>query len=67
MSLRFYPVDQLNKIEAKRKIEDSLKSNFFYFSREWPYKDVKPRIIAEEYMEDETGELKDFKFFCFNG
>ena len=58
---------QLNKIEAKRKIEASLKSNFFYFSREWPYKDVKPRIIAEEYMEDETGELKDFKFFCFNG
>lgn len=54
---------QLNKIEAKRKIEASLKSNFFYFSREWPYKDVKPRIIAEEYMEDETGELKDFKFF----
>lgn len=35
---------------------------------EWPYKGVKPRIIAEEYMEDEkTHEMRDYKFFCFNG
>lgn len=35
---------------------------------EWPYKGVKPRIIAEEYMEDEkTHELRDYKFFCFDG
>ncbi len=58
---------KLDLKKAKNKIEASLKSNFFYFSREWPYKNVKPRIIAEKYMEDETGELKDFKFFCFNG
>ena len=37
-------------------------------NREWPYKNVKPRIIAEQYMVDESGtELKDYKFFCFNG
>ncbi len=36
--------------------------------REWPYKNVVPRIIAEEYMEDKkTKELRDYKFFCFNG
>ena len=36
-------------------------------AREWPYKNVPRRIIAEEYKEDEFGELRDYKFFCFNG
>ena len=54
--------------EARKKIEKSLKSNFFWVGREWPYKNVKPRIIAEEYMEDETDhELRDYKFFAFDG
>ena len=45
-----------------------LKRNYFLNHREWPYKDVKPRIIAEEYTVDESGyELKDYKIFCFNG
>jgi len=53
---------------AKKKIEASLRTNFYLIGREWPYKDVKPRIIAEKYMEDcETRELRDYKFFCFNG
>lgn len=53
---------------ACRKINKSLKTNYFYFGREWPYKDVMPRIIAEKYMEDSsTGELRDYKFFCFDG
>lgn len=59
---------KLNLKEAKRKISKSLKTNYYYHSREWPYKNVKPRIIAEQYMVDESGtELKDYKFFCFNG
>jgi len=38
------------------------------YAREYPYKSVKPRIIAEEYIVDESGyELKDYKFFCFHG
>ncbi len=58
----------LNMSEAKEKLEKSLKYNFYWAGREWPYKNVKPRIIAEEYMEDpETEELRDYKFFCFNG
>lgn len=54
--------------KAKKKINKSLKRNYYYIGREWPYKNIKPRIICEEYMVDESGvELKDYKFFCFNG
>ena len=60
--------DELNFAEARKKINRCLKTKYFYSGREWPYKNVKPRIIAEQYMEDcETGELRDYKFFCFNG
>ena len=59
---------KLDKCKAKLKIEKSLKHDYFKWGREWPYKDVKPRIIAEEYMEDNTlHELRDYKFFCFGG
>lgn len=60
--------DLINKKEIKEKMQKCLKINYFYGGREWPYKNVKPRIIAEEYLEDEsTKELRDYKFFCFNG
>ena len=60
--------DELNFAEARKKINRCLKTKYFYSGREWPYKNVKPRIIAEQYMEDcETGELRDYKFFCFDG
>lgn len=52
---------------AKTKIEKSLKRNYYWSSREWPYKHVKSRIIAEKYMVDIAGDLKDYKLFCFNG
>ena len=53
---------------AKRKINKSLSTNYYYHGREWQYKNVKPRIISEKYMEDsKTSELRDYKFFCFNG
>ena len=59
---------ELDKIKAQKKLEKCLKMNYYYQNREWPYKDVNPRIIAEQYMEDESGyELKDYKFFCFDG
>ena len=57
-----------DKETAKKKLKKSLKRNYYWHGREWPYKNVKPRILAEEYMVDESGyELKDYKFFCFNG
>lgn len=56
--------------KAKREMTKWLKKNPFWANREWPYKNVKPRLIAETFMSDgrteETG-LTDFKFFCFNG
>ncbi len=54
--------------EAKKKLKKGLDRNLFWYGREWPYKDVKPRIIAEPYMEDgKAHELIDYKFMCFNG
>lgn len=54
--------------EARVKIKSCLKRNFYYHGMEWPYKNIKPRIICEKYMVDESGtELKDYKFMCFNG
>lgn len=53
---------------ARKKLESSLKRNYYWLSREWPYKQIQPRILAEEYLEDcEKGGLPDYKFFCFDG
>ena len=56
-----------DKQKAKEKLESALKENIYVTWREWPYKDVQPRILAEEYMEEEDGSLDDYKFSCFNG
>ncbi len=58
---------KFDKAAARKKLEKSLRHDYYKTSKEWPYKNVKRRIIAEEYMEDESGELKDYKFFCFDG
>ena len=53
---------------SKKKIDDCLKNNYYYAWREWPYKNVKPRIIIEKYMaEDKKNDLIDYKIMCFNG
>ena len=54
--------------ETKNKLNKCLKRNFYYPTREPQYKNIKPRIIGEKYMVDESGiELMDYKIFCFNG
>ena len=59
---------KLDIAAAREKINKCLKKEYFWGTREWPYLAVKPRIIAEAYMEDEkTAELRDYKFFCFDG
>lgn len=59
---------QFDKKMAKNVIEKDLKRNYFWGGREWPYKHIKPRIIAERYIIDHaTGSLDDYKFFCFDG
>lgn len=53
---------------AKKILQSKLKQNYFKIGREWPYKNVTPRILAEQYIEgDHDGDLYDYKFFCFNG
>ncbi len=60
---------KLDKKEAEEKLNRCLKTNFYKVGREWPYKNVPRRIIAEEYIEPDpnTNDLPDYKFFCFNG
>ena len=53
--------------EAIVKLRQCMKNNYYLESREWPYKNVKPILFAEEYMEDQYGELRDYKWFCFDG
>lgn len=59
---------RLDVAAAKKKLRKAMRRNYYPLFREWPYRDVKPRIIAEAYMEDsQTRDLRDYKFFCFNG
>lgn len=58
----------LNIADCKRELQRSMKQNIYRHLREWPYKDVKPRIIAEKLLEvKESEDLPDYKFYCFNG
>lgn len=60
--------NELNIPLVKKKMNCLLKRNYYDCSREWPYKNVQPKIIAEAYMEDsQYKELRDYKFFTFNG
>ncbi len=54
---------------ARKFLTKCLKNNYYYSGREWPYKDVPRKIIAEKYMtdSDETDSFTDYKFFCFDG
>ena len=57
-----------DKGAAISKLNNSMKHDIYHALREWPYKNVHKRIIAEAYLEDnQTGELRDYKFFCFAG
>lgn len=52
--------------KAKKRLQR--KNNYYKYNKEYPYRNLKHRIIAEEYLEDESKyELKDYKIFCFNG
>ena len=59
--------DNFDYKKAKDKIETSFHNNFYYLGREWPYKNVKPKIIVEKYLELNNNDLTDYKVMCFNG
>lgn len=53
---------------ARKKFNKLMKKDYYWSRREWPYKDLKPRIIAEKLMLDDSNEdLKDYKIFTFHG
>lgn len=53
--------------EVRKKIESSLCRDYSKLGREWPYRDVKRRILAESFIECSKDDLTDYKFYCFNG
>lgn len=58
----------MNYDYARKKIMKSMKKNYYLSCREWPYKNIERKIIIEPYLEDvKTNELRDYKFYCFNG
>lgn len=68
--------NKLDMVSTKAKLTAALQHNYYLHGREWPYKDVKPRIFAEQYMQEKNNpdesnstnsELKDYKIFTFNG
>lgn len=60
--------DSLDIEAARKKIEKSMRVNYFKWGREWPYKQIKPRIIAEQYMDSgDASGIMDYKVHNFNG
>lgn len=54
--------------KVRRELRKGLRQDYYLPGREWPYKDVPRKIIAEKYMSDGSGsDLRDYKFYCFNG
>ena len=54
--------------EARKKLTRSLSRNYYYLGREWPYKNVRPRILVEKYMENKNrSNLDVYKILTFNG
>lgn len=59
---------QLDITLCKEKLDKWMKKNWYWFGREWAYKNVKPRIICEQFIETLDGKAPtDYKFMCFNG
>ncbi|MDD6203101.1 MAG: ATP-grasp fold amidoligase family protein [Lachnospiraceae bacterium] len=60
--------EMLDIKKVQKKLEKAMKRSYYSAYREWPYKNVKPRIIIEKFMVDESGDdLKDYKVMCFGG
>lgn len=64
--------ESFDLLSFKKKYSKIMRRNFYNRSREWPYKNITPRIIVDELLEDNTfinkeTTLIDYKFWCFNG
>lgn len=56
--------NSINKKKLKKMCDKWLKKNYFHVYREWPYKEIQPKIICEKYLDS---NVTDYKFLCFNG
>lgn len=63
--------NKLDIAKVKAELRKGLQQDYYLSNREWPYKNVARKIIAEKFMEDDNDNadlgLIDYKFFCFNG
>lgn len=60
--------ERFDRERACKKLDKALRRNTYWYGREWPYQDVGRCIIAEQYLTDaSSGELRDYKFYCFHG
>ena len=53
--------------KVRKELKKGLVQDYYLTGREWPYKDVPRKIICEKYMSEGNGDIKDYKFLCFNG
>lgn len=67
MNLIVKDKSKVNWFREKLMMGSWLRQNIYWGGREWVYKDMPRQLVAERYLEDDFGELRDFKFFCFNG
>lgn len=59
---------RLDRRRAQEQMDRWLRRNFYWYGREWVYRDLAPRILAERFLQDVNGQPPpDFKFFCFDG
>lgn len=58
---------QLDIQQTIQRLRAGLRRDYYRQNKEWPYKNVPRRIIAEEYIETDSDDLPDYKFFCFDG
>ena len=58
---------KLNYGELRKKLKKALKSNIYFKSREWQYKNIKPHIIVEELLQKNNEQVLDYKLHCYNG
>ncbi len=58
---------KLDVKKVKKDLKRGLKQDYYLTGREWPYKDVPRKIVAEKFLKGDTGGLTDYKIHCFNG
>ncbi|MEM3509367.1 MAG: ATP-grasp fold amidoligase family protein [Nitrososphaerota archaeon] len=60
---------EVDFIKLRKELHKKMKRNHYYLNREWEYKNIKPKIIIEKLLKDDSGNtlLNDYKIHCFNG